>query len=278
MSSVPSKVSDRLIASLRRYQGILTASKARDAGEADTVTIVKDMLADVFGYDKYAEVTSEHSIKSTFCDLAIKVDGTVRMLIEVKAIGTELKDIHVKQAVDYAVNQGVNWVILTNSAAWRVYHVIYSKPIGQDLVLDINILDLNPKSPEHIERLYLWCKEGLARTALEDYEAHKQALSRFLIAAILLSDPVLDVVRRELRRVSQLSREAAEIRIETEQIQTVVINEVIKREVLEGDKADEAKKKIAKAANKMLRNVAPKLESRVADLSAQDSPASNDSL
>lgn len=118
----------------------------------------------------------------------------------------------------------------------------------------------------------------MARTALEDYEAHKQALSRFLIAAILLSDPVLDVVRRELRRVSQLSREAAEIRIETEQIQTVVINEVIKREVLEGDKADEAKKKIAKAANKTLCNVAPKLESRVADLSAQDSPASNDSF
>jgi predicted type IV restriction endonuclease len=271
MGSVPSKVADRLSAGLKRYQGILSASKARDVGEADTVTIVKDMLADVFGYDKYAEVTSEHFIKSTFCDLAIKIDGTVQMLIEVKAIGIDLKDIHVKQAVDYAVNQGVNWVILTNSAAWRVYQVVYSKPIGQDLVLDINVLELNPKLSQHIEQLYLWCKEGLARTALEDYEAHKQALSRFLIGAILISDPVLDVVRRELRRVSQMNREAAEIRIETDQIQTVIINEVIKRDVLEGDKADEAKRKIARAADKPLRHVAPKPESKAADRSAQAS-------
>jgi Type I restriction enzyme R protein N terminus (HSDR_N) len=278
MGFVPSKVADRLSSGLKRYQGILSASKARDVGEADTVTIVKDMLADVFGYDKYAEVTSEHSIKSTFCDLAIKIDGTVQMLIEVKAIGTDLKDIHVKQAVDYAVNQGVNWVILTNSAEWRVYHVVYSKPIGQDLVLDINVLGLNPKSSEHIEQLYLWCKEGLARTALEDYEAHKQALSRFLIGAILLSDPVLEVVRRELRRVSQLNREAAEIRIEIDQIGTVIINEVIKRDVLEGDKADEAKKKVARAASKTLRNVTPKLESKAADRSARVLQAPSDSL
>jgi predicted type IV restriction endonuclease len=270
MPSVPSKVADRLVVGLKRYQAILSASKARDSGEADTVTIVKDMLADVFGYDKYAEITSEHSIKSTFCDLAIKIDGTVRMLIEVKAIGIELKDIHVKQAVDYAVNQGVTWVILTNSVAWRIYHVIYSKPIGQELVLDINILELDPKSSDDIERLYLWCKEGLARTALEDYEAHKQALSRFLIGAILLSEPVLELVRRELRRVSQLNREAAEIRIEMEQIETVILKEVIKRDVLEGDKAEEARKKVAKAAKQALRHVSPKLGSKVADLTARD--------
>jgi len=270
MPSVPSKVADRLVAGLKRYQAILSASKTRDAGEADTVTIVKDMLADVFGYDKYAEITSEHSIKSTFCDLAVKIDGTVRMLIEVKAIGIDLKDIHVKQAVDYAVNQGVNWVILTNSVTWRIYHVIYSKPIGQELVLDINLLELDPKSPEDIERLYLWCKEGLARTALEDYEAHKQALSRFLIGAILQSEPVLELVRRELRRVSQLNREAAEIRIEMEQIEAVIVNEVIKRDVLEGDKAEEARKKVAKAANKALRHVSPKLGPKAADLTAQD--------
>ena len=110
MPTVPTRVYDRLVSSLKRFQPILTAAKARDAGEADTSTIVKDALAEVFGYDKYTEITSEYLIKGTYCDLAIKLDGKLVVLIEVKAIGLELKDSHAKQAVDYAANQGVEWV------------------------------------------------------------------------------------------------------------------------------------------------------------------------
>ncbi len=94
MPNVPSKVADRLIAGIKRFQPILEAAKAGDKGEADTVTIVKDKIQEVFGYNKYTEVTSEHSIKSTYCDLAITVGGTLQTLIEVKSIGIELKDIH----------------------------------------------------------------------------------------------------------------------------------------------------------------------------------------
>ena len=72
------------------------------------------MLADVFGFDKYSEITSEYVIRSTYVDLAIKLDGKTQMLIEVKAIGLDLKDTYVKQAVDYAANQGIEWVVSTN--------------------------------------------------------------------------------------------------------------------------------------------------------------------
>jgi len=63
------------------------------------------MLADVFGFDKYSEITSEYVIRGTFVDLANKLDGMLQVLIEVKAIGLELKVSFVKQAVDYAANQ-----------------------------------------------------------------------------------------------------------------------------------------------------------------------------
>ena len=52
--------------------------------------IVTDMLAEVFGYDKYADVTAEYAIRGTYCDLATKLDGTVQALVEVKAIGLEV--------------------------------------------------------------------------------------------------------------------------------------------------------------------------------------------
>jgi hypothetical protein len=247
MATVPKKVAERLVAGIKRYQPILTAARARDVGEADTVTIIKDMLADVFGYDKYSDVTSEHSIRGTFCDLALKVDGHLMTLIEVKAIGLDLKDSHVKQAIDYAANQGVDWVLLTNGITWRVYHLIFAKPIDQELVLEINFCSLNSRLEGNLEMLYLWCKEGWQRSVLGEYQTQKQALSRFFVGAMLQTDTVLDVIRRELRRVSP------DVRIDSAQIKTVLINEVIKREVMEGEKAEEARKKITKASNNSLR-------------------------
>ncbi|MDI1314232.1 type I restriction enzyme HsdR N-terminal domain-containing protein [Prosthecobacter sp.] len=252
MASAPKKVAERLVAGIKRFQPILASAKARDVGEADTVTIIKDMLADVFGYDKYSEVTSEYAIRGTYCDLATKIDGTLQTLIEVKAIGLELKDAHVKQAVDYAANQGVDWVLLTNGICWRVYHIVFAKPIDQELVINIDFCALNSRSESDIDLLYLWCKEGWVRSVLGEYHTQKQALSRFFLGAMILTDPVLDIIRRELRRVSP------EVRIETEQIKAVLTNEVIKREVQEGDKADEARKKISRAQNKALRASSPK--------------------
>lgn len=252
MASVPKKVADRIVAGIKRYQPILVAAKARDVGETDTVTIVKDMLADVFGYDKYSELTSEFAIRGTYCDLAIKLDGKLSTLNEVKAIGIELKEAHVKQAVDYAANQGVDWVLLTNGIRWCVYHVIFTRPIAQELVVDIDFLSLNSKSESDIETLYLWCKEGWQRSALGDFHTQKQALSRFFLGAMVLSDPVLEVVRRELRRVSP------DVRIDVEQIRTVLMDEVLKREVMEGEKAEEARKKISRSAGKSLRATAVK--------------------
>lgn len=44
-----------------------------------------------------------------------------------------------------------------------------------------------------------------------------------------------------------------EVRIETDQISAVLVNEVIKREVMEGEKAEEARRKISRVAGKALR-------------------------
>ena len=247
MPSIPRKVIERLTAGLKRFQPILSTSKARDDGEADTAMIVTDMLADIFGYDKFSEVTAEYAIRGTFCDLATKLEGTLQALIEVKAIGLELKDAHVKQAVNYAANQGVDWVVLTNGVRWRVYNVIFGKPIDQELVIDIDVCSLSSKSQTDLEMLYLFCKEGWIKSVLGDFQLQKQALSRFFLGALVLSDSVLEVIRRELRRVTP------DVKIEKEQIKEVLASEVLKREVIDGEKAMEARKKIARAASKLLR-------------------------
>jgi predicted type IV restriction endonuclease len=247
MAAISSKVKDRLTTGIKRYLPVLSSAKSRDVNESDTVIIITDMLADVFGFDKYSEITSEYVVRNTFVDLAIKLDGTLQMLVEVKAIGLELKESFIKQAIDYAANLGVEWVILTNGAIWQIYKVTFGKPIGQDLVLEIDFLNFNPKDSDHIESLYLLTKEGMGRSILSDYYIQRQALSRFFIGSMILSDTVLDVIRRELRRMSP------DVKIDKEQIRDVLVQEVLKRDVVEGEKAEEARRKIAKASARHLR-------------------------
>jgi predicted type IV restriction endonuclease len=247
--AIPVKVATRLSGGLKKFQPIVEAAKSRDVNESDTVVIVTDLLQEIFGYDKYAEITSEHMIRSTFCDLAVKIDGKLAVLIEVKAIGLELKDQYVKQAVDYAANQGCEWVALTSGTIWRVYRVQFAKPIAHELIVEFNLLELNHRSESDLELLWLLAKEGWQKARLGEYAAQKEALSRFSIAAVILSSAILDGIRRELRRISP------DIRIESQEIERVLREEVLKRDVLEGDKAQTARALVSRASRRALRTV-----------------------
>ena len=173
-----------------------------------------------------------------------------RIKIEVKAIGLELKESHTKQGVDYAANQGVDWVVLTNGSVWRIYRVIFAQPISQDLVFECDMLSISPKNRAQVEGLFLLAKEGQSKSVLHEYHAQRQAMSRHYLGALILEDTVLDVIRRELRRLSP------DVKIDRDELRKVLTEDVLKREVTEGDKADEARRKITKSQKKTLRAAA----------------------
>lgn len=245
--SLPAKAIERIKSALKKFQPIVQSAKIRDVNESDTVVIVTDLLEHMFGYDKYTDITSEHSIRGTYCDLAVKIDDKLVLLIEVKAIGLELKEQHVKQAVDYAANQGVEWVALTNGAEWRVYKVKFDKPIEHDLVVEVNLLDLTSKNQEHLNTLGMLCKEGWKKDKLSELFSIKETINRFTIGAVIMSEPVVATIRREIKRL------AKDVRVSEETIQLLLRNEVLKREVLEGDMAQRAQKRVARSMKKFLR-------------------------
>ena len=51
MATIPKKITDRVVSGIKKYQPLLVAARSRDVGEADTVTLIKDMLSDIFGSD-----------------------------------------------------------------------------------------------------------------------------------------------------------------------------------------------------------------------------------
>jgi hypothetical protein len=86
----------------------------------------------------------------------------------------------------------------------------------------------------------------MLKSGLYAYHDHLQATNKFYLAAVVLSDPVLETVRRELRRLS-------DAKVEIEELREALSQDVMKREVIEGEKADDARKKVSRAASKMLR-------------------------
>ena len=253
MSSIPTRVANRLATTIKRFQPILSSAKSRDVNESDTVIIVTDMLSEVFGYDKYSEITSEHSIRGTFCDLATLLNSKVQLLLEAKAAGIELKESHIKQAVDYAANKGIDWVVLTNGGQWKIFKVLFEKPINQELIYEIDFLALDTKSEEHLALVYGLTKEGWIKEVLNDLHDQKQILNKFTIAATASSEPILDAIRRELKRMN------GDVKINNDQIRQVLLEDVLKREVVEGEKADEARKKVSRAINRQMRARAEKI-------------------
>jgi predicted type IV restriction endonuclease len=244
--AVSAKVAARISAQLKKYQGVLKAAKQRDISEADTVTIITDILADVLGYDKYKDVSSEHAIRGTYVDLVVTVDEKKRFLIEAKAINIELKDAHVKQAVDYAANEGITWVVLSNGAVWRLYCLKFGKPIDKILVFEIDILSCDFKSDDVVCCFGNLSSEGYSKDSLADLLSEKQTSSKYTITAILRSEPMIEALRKEVRRLSGL-------RLEPDYLSALLENEVIKRELIDSDEANDGVayvKKLQRAVDK----------------------------
>src|ERR1700687_3964017 len=91
---------------LKKYAGVFRDARDRGANEADTVMYLVKFLEDVLGYDSLkGEISKEFAIKERYCDLALKVEGTLEMLVEAKAAGIKgLVAKHIEQAEHYASN------------------------------------------------------------------------------------------------------------------------------------------------------------------------------
>ncbi|MBR1246831.1 type I restriction enzyme HsdR N-terminal domain-containing protein [Bradyrhizobium sp. AUGA SZCCT0169] len=249
--AISAKVSTRITTQLKKYQSVLSNLQKRDVSEADTVTVINDMLSDICGYDKYLHVTSQYAIRGTYVDLAVKVDEEIRFLIEVKAIGIELKDAHVKQAIDYAANEGIEWVVLTNGANWRIYKVHFGQPIEKILVCELDAIGTSARSPEALECFGNLSREAFSKGTMAEFLLHKQVTNKFTVAAVLQTDFILEVLRREIRRMS------SGVKVEVDYLRSLLRDEVLKRDLVEGDEAKAASQNIRRLQRAATRKKSP---------------------
>ena len=234
MIKIPATVQKRLAKEIPRFKKLLKKRKAKDVNEADTVTVVTDMLVKVFGFDRYSDITREYAIRRTFCDLAIKIGDDIEYLIEVKDVGSKLDDSHIKQVVDYGANKGIPWVVLTNGIDWILYKISLKQKIEREEVIRFSFIDLNLRNSKDLEKVFVLCKKGISKKLMHDVYKHKKVVNSSVLVKVLLSKETLLSIRKQLKRIGNGAK------ANDKELISIIKNEVIKRDLI---KARESTKK-----------------------------------
>ena len=215
---------DRVKAAVRKFNKPLTDLVARDANEGDTRLLVTDILCDALGYDKYEDLTTEYQVKGEFADYGVRIDKQLIAFIEVKRCTQKLGAKHLRQVQTYAVNEGVEWMILTNGQNWQVYHLTGGLPVIVDLAFEVDLLGEGTVT-QKADALFYLTKEALKRRLMDELWKEQAATSPKNVAGLVLTDAVVDAVRKELRRTTGYNAT-------TDRIATVLRNEVVRAELL----------------------------------------------
>ena len=190
---------ERLKTAIRHFNKPLADLVARDANEGDTRLLVTDFLCDALGFDKYVDLTTEYQVKGDFADYGVRIDKELIAFIEVKRVATKLATKHLRQVEMYAVNEGVEWVILTNGAVWQVYHLTGGLPVIIDLAFEANLLS-DETVTQKANQLFYLTRESLRRQQIDALWKAKRATSPKSLSDVLVSESVADAIRKELRR------------------------------------------------------------------------------
>ena len=183
---------------LKKLLPHLIKAQEDNLNEADTLQRILKVFEEVLGYHPLDEISRETQVKDRYVDAAIKLDGTIRLLVEAKSAATVLRDRHIEQAQHYAAQANIPWVLLTNGVVWNLYHLSFEEGIEYIRVFAVDLAgDDIDKAAESLSLLH---RQSIKKGALEEYWEHRAALSPDSIARALFTEEALRFIRREIRR------------------------------------------------------------------------------
>lgn len=197
------KALERIKRGLRRMSSIVERAVRDDYKEADTRKIVSDMLCECLGWDKFENVTAEQMINSRYADYVVKTDDEEVFVVEVKQIGLKLKETHLNQARQYAVDEGIDWCILTNGDEWQAFRTELEGKIPVTRhVFTVRISDKDMKPAEKARLFYLFSEEANRKKEIEDYYQRRIALSGANLADQIFGDKVINQLRCSIKNAT----------------------------------------------------------------------------
>jgi hypothetical protein len=109
------------------------------------------------------------------------------------------------------------------------------------LVAEVDLLAPGIRDGDAVEFFANLCKEGFAKSQMEEFYEQHQASNKHTLAAVLLTDHMLNQLRLGLKRIFP------NVQIDTNALEYSLRNDVLKRELIDGDEASGAAALLKKA-------------------------------
>jgi hypothetical protein len=201
-----SSVDPEVRSAIRKARKMIQEAEKSDCNEAETRRRIERIFEDVMGYSAFEHLSRERAVRGAgeteHVDFAIQLDSgdkaTPVMMVEIKRVTVDLAPKHLRQISSYAINAGCEWIILTNSKEWRLYHITFGQPPVTKLIHSWNLLtdDISVLA----ERFGLVSYKNVKKGVLDDVWRKTNVLLPSNMLQAILSEDTMRALRRELRK------------------------------------------------------------------------------
>ncbi len=182
-----------------------------DSNEAETRARVRHIFGTVMGYDTFKHITAEYAIHgagdTVHCDIAVQLSheepSKPDILVELKRVNIDLRPKHLGQAASYAIDIGCEWVLLTNSKEWKLYHISFGKPPQTKLIeswdlLKDDLLVLNKK-------FEIVSYKNVRKQGLDKLWEKRNVLTASNMLKAILSEESIKLYQRRIKKATDVT-------------------------------------------------------------------------
>ena len=196
---------------IREYRKkYLTKKENLNANEQTARLMINRFLNEVLGYALIDEIKTEYMVSGTYVDYIIQLNKKICFMIEAKATSIDLNERHLKQVVDYAANEGVDWVLLMNGRQIELHRVIFEKPIRSQKIFAFDLIELSSIRTMSKHIVFL-TRKSVLKNELELYWKRFDALTSENMIKAIYSPEVLRELRLKIKKKSGIKFTEPEI-------------------------------------------------------------------
>ncbi len=192
-------------------RSMVEAIAKADSGEAETRKYIDHIFEALMGYDRFKHMTEEYAIRgagdTTHCDIAIQLDHEEEakpdMFVECKRVNINLTQKHVGQAASYAINYGCEWVLLTNSKDWKLYHITFVQPPQTKLIESWSLLNDDPLVLA--KKFEIISYKNVKNKGLDKLWERRNVLTPNNMLKVILSEESIKLYQRKLKKSTRVS-------------------------------------------------------------------------
>ena len=168
---MPTKIqTEQIYKKLKDYKKRYLKKSYLELDESATRLMINSLLTEVLGYVELQDIKTEYQIRGEYADYVIQLNKKKHFVVEVKAVQLDLSEKHLRQSIAYAVNEGIDWILLTNGRQIELYRVLFKKPIDVKQIFSFDLYDSNEikKASEYIAYL---SKKSILKDELNNFWA-----------------------------------------------------------------------------------------------------------